>query len=382
MEVFSYDDRREVVKSYIEQHPELGKKALANILMKDKPELFSSKSACVSCIHRLKSKLGEENQHGALQQYCLEKGLDPSSVTSFWYKGKQFSVNSKMKPTKSLETLAEDLIEDMKGYSPKYPVIKRSKSKSGHLLVIDPADIHIGKLATAEESGQEYNPEIAMKRVLEGVQGILDKTSGFEIDKIVFVAGNDILHTDNTRRTTTSNTPQDTVGMWYQNFAMAKDLYVKVLEMLIPVADVHYMHCPSNHDYMSGLYLSDVISAWFKDNSNITFDVSPSHRKYFTYGGNLIGLTHGDGAKMANLPLLMANESKDWSSATSRYIFTHHVHHKHSKDFPGCTVESLRSPSGTDSWHHRNGFQHAPKAVEGFLFDKENGQIARITHLF
>jgi len=28
------------------------------------------------------------------------------------------------------------------------------------------------------------------------------------------------------------------------------------------------------------------------------------------------------------------------------------------------------------------GFQHSPKAIEGFLHSKEHGQIARFTHLF
>jgi len=74
--------------------------------------------------------------------------------------------------------------------------------------------------------------------------------------------------------------------------------------------------------------------------------------------------------------------SKEWAETKHRYIYTHHVHHKTSKDYAGITIESLRSPSGTDSWHHRNGYQHAPKAVEGFLHCKENGQIARITHIF
>jgi len=83
------------------------------------------------------------------------------------------------------------------------------------------------------------------------------------------------------------------------------------------------------------------------------------------------------------LPLLMAQEFPvEWSQTKHRYVYTHHVHHKMSKDFIGVTVESLRSPSGTDSWHHRNGYQHAPKAIEGFIHHKEHGQIARLTHLF
>ena len=77
---------------------------------------------------------------------------------------------------------------------------------------------------------------------------------------------------------------QDTDGMWYENYLTAKDVIVEVLEKLITVADVHYIHCPSNHDYVSGFFLSDVIKTWFHKNENITFDCSIAHRKYFRYG--------------------------------------------------------------------------------------------------
>jgi hypothetical protein len=54
--------------------------------------------------------------------------------------------------------------------------------------------IHIGKLCSSFESGESYNNQIAVKRVLEGVRGILTKVSSFNIDKILFISGNDILH--------------------------------------------------------------------------------------------------------------------------------------------------------------------------------------------
>ena len=79
----------------------------------------------------------------------------------------------------------------------------------------------------------------------------------------------------------------------------------------------------------------------------------------------------------------MATEfPNEWAETKHRYVYTHHLHHKTSKDYIGVTVESLRSPSGTDSWHHRNGYQHSPKAVEGFLHHKEFGQVARLSHIF
>ena len=94
-------------------------------------------------------------------------------------------------------------------------------------------------------------------------------------------------------------------------------------------------------------------------------------------------LFHGDGAKQADLGSLMSIEAKDlWAFAEHRYFYTHHVHHKTAKDFINITVESLRSPSGADSWHDKKGYKGAPKAVEGFLHHPDFGQVARLTHIF
>jgi hypothetical protein len=328
------------------------------------------------------------NENEGIKNACKNVGVNVEVAPMLWLKTKNESVRVtnplfKAPEVKTIENLKLDLIADLQNYIPKFPKLERIKDSNSYLLVIDPADIHIGKLCSAFESGETYNNQIAVQRVLSGVRGILNKVSSFSIDKILFIGGNDILHIDNPRRMTTSGTPQDTDGMWHTNFLIAKQLYIDVLEMLLSVADVHFTFNPSNHDYTNGFFLAQVIETYFKNCENITFDCSIAHRKGFKYYNNLIGTTHGDGAKIDLLPLLMAQEfSKEWAETKHRYVYTHHVHHKTSKDFIGITVESLRSPSGTDSWHHRNGYQHSPKAVEAFLHCKENGQIARITNLF
>lgn len=317
-----------------------------------------------------------------LENECLAAGIDPKEVKHYWYKSKMFSIFAKP-GAKSIADLKADMIHGLSKHSPKYKVIKRKPLKDPHCLVIDPADIHIGKLASEYETKDKYNSSIAVKRVKDGVQGLLNYTSPYGIDQIVLILGNDILHTDNTKRSTTSGTPQDTEGMWYDNFLTAQKLYVDIIEMLLPVANIHIVHNVSNHDYMTGWFLTQVIQTWFKNSKNVTFDTDMSHRKAFKYGKNLIGSTHGDGAKQHDLPILMAQEyPKLWSQTTHRYIYTHHIHHKASKDYIGGTVESSRSASGTDSWHHRNGYQHAPKAIEAYLHHPNNGQVARFTHIF
>lgn len=321
-------------------------------------------------------------QRDLLEEECVKAGIDKKEVRHYWYKSKMFSLFAKPQQ-KTIQDLKDELIKGMDKHSPKYPTLKRNKIKDPHLLVLDPCDIHIGKLASEYETGDAYDNNIAIKRVNEGIEKILERTQSFNIDKIVLIIGNDILHTDNTKRSTTSGTPQDTDGQWFENFLLAKKLYVSIIEKLVSIANVHIIHNSSNHDYMAGWYLSQTIEAWFKNSKNITFDSSIAHRKAFIYHDNLIGSTHGDGAKNGDLPLLMAQEfKKEWGETKHRYIYTHHVHHKTSKDYIGITVESSRSASGTDSWHHRNGYQHAPKAIEAYLHHPTYGQIARLTHKF
>ena len=330
------------------------------------------------------SRAKKRSENPALAQACEERGINFDNVGIAWNKDKKWSIQfrpSKTGPT--FEEMLQDHIDEVKNHTFEYEKIKRPDYNFPCLLVIDPADIHVGKLASSFETGEDYNTQIAVKRVNEGVNGILHKSSGFDIDKIVFVAGNDILHIDTPKRLTTSGTPQDTDGMWYDNFLVAKKLYIDILDKLIKIADVHVMYNPSNHDYTNGFFLADAIKSWYRNCSNISFDVSIAHRKYFKYGTSLIGTTHGDGAKQQDLPLLMAQESgKLWSDTKHRYVYIHHLHHKISKDYHGVTVEALRSPSSADSWHHRNGYQHSPKAIEGFVHSRSNGQIARFTHLF
>lgn len=321
-----------------------------------------------------------ERNHQALAEECKERGISLDDVNYYWYKSEKFSINVKPDSVK-VQELMNAFIEDVKRYSPKYPKIKYEKSKDGHLLVIDPADIHIGKLCKAIETGDEYDHSIAVQRVKDGIAGLLNKCH-FNIEQILFVIGNDILHIDSPKNTTTSGTHQDTSTLWFDSFKIAQRLLTDCIETLVSVAPVHVQYDPSNHDYTNGFFLAQTIEAWFKNSKDISFNASIKHRKYFVYGQNLIGTTHGDGAREQDLPLLMAHESESWNKCKHRYFYIHHIHHKKSKDYMSVNVEALRSPSGTDSWHHRNGYQHSPKAVEGFIHHPVHGQVARITHIF
>lgn len=330
-----------------------------------------------------------KRQESALREECEEAGIDVDNVNYYWYKSKRISANVLVPKIPKYTEIRDAQIASMQKHAPKYPKINRKKLTDGHLLLIDPADVHIGKLSVKTETGYVYDTATAVKMVHEGVDGILQKASGFPIEKIVLIIGNDILHTDTPFGNTTAGTNQNTSGMWHENFISARELYVMLIERLMLFADVEVVFNPSNHDYMSGFMLADSVASWFNKSKNVTFDCDIIHRKYLQYGENMIVTTHGDGAKFADMPLLMASEDPQmWANTRHRYAYVHHLHHrqKHQflagKDFPGITLEIMRSPSASDGWHHRNGYTGAPQAIEGAIHHPTQGKVAHLSHIF
>ena len=329
----------------------------------------------------------ENLDHEALKAECEALGIPTESVNNYWHKGKHFSIHAK-NSSFNRDNFLQQIEHVIKNHAPIQPTVKHKNKQEEHLLVINPSDIHIGKYAAAIETGEAYDLEIAQKRVVDGVKGIVDLASGFNITRILLAIGNDVLHVDNVYNTTTKGTRQDVIGKWHEHFVIALELYIWACEYLRNIAPVDAIHSMSNHDYQSGFHLAHCLKSYFHKDKLVNVDAEPKHRKYYRYGKSLIGFAHGDGAKQNDMPLLMANEAKnDWAETVYRYWYLHHVHHRmkykwlDGKDYHGCTIEYMRSPSASDSWHHRKGYT-APKGVQGHVHHIQYGQVARLDFIF
>lgn len=324
----------------------------------------------------------EANDNG-LQDTDVKHGWIKTDKSSLFFRNPNFGGAADKQ-----NDFIDNLLIQIKNHAPNYRKINRKKVDASKLLVIDIADLHINKFAGLMMTNGQYNSNIAIDRALKGTEGLLQKSAGFNIDKILFIVGNDVLNIDNATKTTTRGTPQDTDLHWFSAFNLAKDCYVACLEMCLSVADVDVIHCSSNHDYVTGTLLAETLAAWFRNCENIKFDTSPKYRKYYQYFNNMIELEHGDKGKATNLPMIMAQEQPQmWANTKFRYACLHHVHHsditkyKSGKDYIGVNVTYLRSPSNPDLWHYENGYLNLI-AVEAFIHDKENGREAHLTHYY
>lgn len=281
-------------------------------------------------------------------------------------------------------------------------------AKGDKLMVLDLADVHFGKLATVEETGGKYGIDVARHRVIEGTRELLRRAD--DVGRVLFVMGNDILHTDN-GKSTTAGTPQDTDGTYFQAYRAAQHASIDAIAECAAVAEVDLLHCMSNHDWRSGWALSQTIAAAMKGHEGVRatpYNMSEKHLKFYGYGRNGLLLTHGDGAKEESLTSLFLKQGKNLvAECDLLYAYLHHFHHKIRKrrgidvfqserdhtaftqvsmgatrvEGDGMQAEYIRSPSAPDGWHDRNGYV-SRQAVEAFLHCPHNGQKDRLTEWF
>jgi len=281
--------------------------------------------------------------------------------------------------------IIEDLHHDFINNAPKQ-VKHKPIDGVGHMLEVNIFDLHFGKLCWNGETGEDYDTKIASTRFHSAIDDIILKASGHNIEKIVFPVGNDFFNTDGKENQTSNHTPQDEDLRWMKTFRNGRRLIVEGIEKLKQLANVEVIIIQGNHDFERSYYLGDSLIGWFRNDQNVSINNEATPRKYLKYGQNLIGLTHGNNEKIADLPLLMASEKKElWSDTKFHEWHIGHFHHKKQIKFQtideqkGCVIRFMRSLSGTDAWHNLKGYVQNVQSAEAFIWHPQEGMIA---HLF
>lgn len=284
------------------------------------------------------------------------------------------------------DLIREDFKTFTKYYSPSWKDVFDSYDftlqKEENLLELNIADLHLGKLCWSGETGENYDVKIATNRFRDVLNKLIKRVSGFDYNRIVFPIGNDFFNSDNLDNTTTKGTQQDEDLRWGKVYPIGRRLLVDAINFLSGYAPVDVVVVQGNHDFQRMFYVGDTLSAVFENHSHVTVNNSARVRKYYKYGQVLLGYTHGNEEKEANLPLIMAQECPEyWSETKFREIHLGHLHHRKeikyqsTKEYTGIVVRYMRSLCGTEEWHARKGYVGNIKGSEAFLWNKETGLI-------
>lgn len=239
------------------------------------------------------------------------------------------------------------------------------------------ADWHVGLLAWNKETGQDWDLPIAKDVIQKAMTRLVEASPAAE-QGVVLGLG-DLLHSDGYENMTArSKNLLDVDGRWPKVLRTATELLIYTIELALHRhKKVLVRVLPGNHDEESAIAVSLALWLYYKDHPRVTVDDDPSRFWWWSFGNTLLGATHGDKAKMEQLPLLMAIKNPEaWGHSKFRSIYTGHIHTDTSKEYGGVKVESFQTPVAPDAWHSSMGY-NAGRAVSSITIHKDAGEIAR-----
>lgn len=285
---------------------------------------------------------------------------------------RKYSVTLTVKPLGG--KLTSDQIFEVFKQLPPAKIAQYKRTAGTYMLELPIMDFHLGKLAWREETGADYDLKIAEKLWRVTVTELLGKASAFgSPELILFPIGQDFFHFDTPSTTTTAGTQLDSDTRWQKMFTKGVELLVWAVEQCHALAPVKVMWVPGNHDQMLSYAAVVGLSQRYAHTETIDVDLSPTHRKYHLYGGNLIGFAHGEneGKRLEGLMQIEAPEM--WGKSLFREYHLGHLHTESSVTKNGIVFRRISAITATDAWHAEKGFVGSVRQAQAFVWDKDHG---------
>jgi hypothetical protein len=284
--------------------------------------------------------------------------------------------------TKANEPSLDDIIETVREALADYESAGTHIAEPGYVdaqlaTVFPLPDLHFGLYAFGRETGEDYDLNIAEETNRKAFTRLMVATPSSEAAVILGLG--DLLHADDaSNRTAKSGHALDVDTRHSKVLKTAIQFMIFAAELAMTKhRHVTVRNLPGNHDTHSAMAVTMALWAWFRDNPRITVDDSPSYFWWWRWGQVLLGATHGDMAKPANLPLVMAaSRPEDWGQTKHRLVLTGHIHTRTALESGGVIVESFQSTAARDAWHEASGYR-AGRSLSAITFHSVDGEIAR-----
>lgn len=249
-------------------------------------------------------------------------------------------VKTSLNHERMLETMRE-VIEELKtDIKPLKPTKLSNRTQIEDLLNLHIlTDAHFGMRSWAEETGANWDLEIAEQTTIEAFGHLVasspDAKTGF------FLQLGDALHSDGLSPVTpSSGHVLDADGRFPKVVRTVIRVFRQCIHMLLSKHEkVIVLHAQGNHDLASAVWLQEWFSVLYENEPRIEIIVSPNPYYAFVHGEILLGAHHGHKRKkLPDLIHVFQNQFRHLLGQTQRTFI--HTGHLHSDDL--CVEGSTR----------------------------------------
>lgn len=278
-----------------------------------------------------------------------------------------------------------DLVETLKaafvGYEPSAPISTPPAYIDEDLLTLIPCnDWHVGMFAWKRETGADWDLEIAEREIGRGIEDAIARSP--RAGTAIVLGGGDLTHADNNNNETErSRNKLDVDGRHQKVMEVAGRLMARTVDAALRHnGRVLVRNLKGNHDKETAPAIAWYLSAWYRNEPRATIDLDQSKFFYHQHGLTMLAATHGDEAKLKDMPQVMAaRQPVMWGATLYRYAHGFHVHHKSGfvTEGGGVVCESHQAPIVPDGWHFGAGFSSG-RSLQTIAYHRKYGETGRV----
>lgn len=278
---------------------------------------------------------------------------------------------------RSLDAIKDAIREALSEVSPLPPVEAPVLTLAQLWAFYVWGDPHFGQYSWGDETGEDYDLNIAQKLHFDAVDKLVGLTPPARTGVLVSVG--DTTHGDDqSNQTPRSKHQLDVDTRWRKVLKTTVLTFERCIQRMLQKHEfARVIIVPGNHDPNACAALVTALACLYRDNPRVTIEESPSKFIYVRFGTCLVGVTHGDSIKIKDLGEIMASDrSRDWGETTYRHWFTGHIHQERRVEGRGWSAESLRTLAAKDAYAAGHGYRSA-RDMQVVMFDEADGEVGR-----
>lgn len=243
---------------------------------------------------------------------------------------------------------------------------------------INIGDAHLGMLAHAAETGQNFDLKIAESDLLTAIEMLLADLPPCE--RIVINDLGDFTHYENMKgETEASGHKLDYDGRFPKMIRTYSRVFRLVVDMALTKAQyVDVIVNQGNHSRTNDIWMAELLRVAYGHTGRV--NVLNNDNVFIAYrmGNTLVMIHHSDKCRPRDLANVMTTDfRKDYGETEHHYIDIGHIHHAMVlKEHPSIFIESFNNLAPNDKWAHEAGYR-SRKSITVVYRSRTYGDVGR-----
>ncbi len=231
------------------------------------------------------------------------------------------------------------------------------QAPDGLLAAYIVTDYHLGMLAWGEETGADWDTQIAEDLLVGWFAQALAETPDTEVG--LFAQLGDFMHWDGWDAVTpTSRHILDADSRFPKLVRVASRAIKRIIRMMLAKHHrVHVIMAEGNHDMASSVWLRQLVEEMFIDEPRVYVDMRPDPYYCVEHGETALFFHHGHKKRMTGIADVFAGKFREvFGRTTHAYAHMGHLHHIEVKETNLMVVEQHRTLAAPDAHASRGGW--------------------------